>query len=107
KPVPHLRTGLFRAEQRPVIAIVFSNGLIDPSQVRTKRERSGKYPWFFKHVRIFDTHFVFNSIYVWPSEFLDHMQTFGVPVALKLRLIVESDRIDDQRVSFPVPNRIT
>ena len=59
------------------------------------------------HVGIVDRSFIFQRAGTCPAKTLDHMQCIRVPEAAgKLRLVIETDRIDDQCVSLPMPVRI-
>src|SRR2546423_10048803 len=97
---------LLCSEQRPIIAIVLADELVDSLQIRPQREVSSQRVRFLENVRIFDRHFVLHRLEICPLETLDHVQAFRMLVALEFGLVVESDGVDDQCFPFPVAYRI-
>src|SRR5262249_15194301 len=98
---------LLRSEQWTVIAVVFADEFLDALQVRTESKGSRQCVWLLEHVRIFDGHFILQGVEACPAKAFDHVQRLGVPEALQLGLIVETDGIDDERFSFPMSDRVT
>src|SRR5262249_38293259 len=64
-------------------------------------------PWLLEDIWVLDGQFILDGVKVRPPEAFDHVQRFGMPIPLKFGLLVETDRVHDQRVSFPASNGVT
>src|SRR6266850_2602924 len=93
-------------EQRAIVAIILADEFVDPLQFRTERKGPSNRPRLFKNIWIFDCCFVLQSVEIGSAKPFDHMQAFGMTKALEFRLLVEADRVHDQRVSLPVAHRV-
>src|SRR5262249_36099854 len=89
------------------VIIVLANvlphfGSFTPSQVETTR------PWRSICARVVDRNFVFQCSRIGTRKAFDQMETFGMrqAVAAHPELFVESYRIDDQCIPFPMSQGI-
>ena len=99
-------TGQVFLEQALVVDVALAHELSDKFQFGTERERSRRnHPRRFPDVRVFDSDVVLQGPILEPSEALDDVQRLGVHEAVDFRLVVEADRVDDQRVSVPAADR--
>src|SRR2546430_11632167 len=101
-----LRTLPCLAEERTVVPIVLADEFVDPLQIGPQAERARDRIRLFKYIRIVNREFVTQRVERAPGEFLHHVQALGVPEALQFGLVVEADGIDDERVAFPMSNRV-
>ena len=95
---------LLTGGQRP-IPIVFRTNVLD--QFLAGREFPGhvKIPWFCECSRVFDHDVDDEMREVGPAVSFDDVKLLGVRKAIgKPALVVESNGVDDQRVTFPLPN---
>src|SRR5438067_7057923 len=99
------KPSLFLFEKLAVIGIVLADEFVHFRHVGAKREPSAHRPGLYKNVRIFQSRFVLEGIVIGAAEALDHVQSFGMPEAVDLGLVIEADGVHDQRVAFPMADR--
>src|SRR5438034_2785861 len=88
----------------PEALVIFLAGVLHHFPVGPQRERAHVLPGPGEGLRIIHGHFVRDVTEVRPRESLREVELIAVRMTdrIEARLAVEVDRVDDQRVPFPV-----
>src|SRR5690349_18417714 len=102
------QTLLFEAiEQLLVIMIIFLANILLNVPFRMESQCASFRPWFGKNIRIFNCSLIAYFVISDAAIALDHVVGCGVTVFANCALIIKSGYVDNERIAFPLANRIS